>query len=305
MNKTIIICLILLIALSILCLSSSCLTYKGDSDNEVVKKEAADKEPAGQKGISEETGKDVPAEEDPQEITTVEEPDPRPVTIEYGIAFGIDYTDPDKYLVQGEQSMISDSRKFKKLYSDIKDLDHLGSIYNWLKDEFTAYSAGGKTIGKVTVDELLESRRLGGCHDHGLVYAAVARELGYPAVMVRTSSIVWIKQFKTSGEEAKPRIGHVFVEVYLDNKWILIDSTNGWYLDEGYSPAEPVISLKGKIAGQNEELYGFYVERKGLDTWDFGIYGRDDSAESMDGLASMLDLDKIVYPDHDFKRFSR
>ncbi|MBD3181421.1 hypothetical protein GF312_03955 [Candidatus Poribacteria bacterium] len=233
-----------------------------------------------------------------------QENDYQPAAAEYGIAFGIDYANPNKYLIQGKQSKISDHTILKTLYSNKKNLDNLGNIYHWLKDEFTSYSAGGKTIGKVTAEELLEKMSLGGCHDYALVYSAVAREIGYPAVMIRTSSIVWIKSFKTDEEEARPRIGHVFVEVYLDNRWILIDPTNGWYFDEGYDPANPVIPLRGNIAGQTEEIYGFYVEKKGFDIWDMGIYNQLDSGISMDEMARRVNLDSIVYPDYNFKRFS-
>jgi hypothetical protein len=229
-------------------------------------------------------------------------PSPTP-TVAYQPAFGIDYAHPEKYLVQGEQSQISDPTVLDPLRSDEQSLAHLGDIYRWLKREFEPYQAGGQTIGVVTVNQLLAERRLGGCHDHGLVYAAVARELGYPAVMARTVSIAWVEGFQ-AGEEG-PHVGHVFVEVYLDGKWVLIDSTNGWYVEDGYDPTDPVIPLKGSIAGSSEEIYGFYVERKGLDTWDFGIHSPTESTQAMDELGGRLDLTGIVYPDYEFQRFSK
>lgn len=223
--------------------------------------------------------------------------------IDYQVAFGIDYTRPEQYLGQGEQSQISDPTVLDSLRTEEQSLAHLGDIYRWLKREFTVYSAHGQTIGVVTVDTLLTNRRLGGCHDHGLVYAAVARELGYPAVMARTVSIAWTEQFQAGVQGT--HVGHVFVEVYLDDKWLLIDSTNGWYVEEGYDPADPVIPLKGSIAGSNDEIYGFHVERKGIDTWDFGIHSPDESTEAMEAFARQLDLESIVYPEYNFKRFAR
>ena len=227
------------------------------------------------------------------------------VNIEYHIAFGIDYANPKEYLLQGEQSHISNPKALELLYSDEKNLDHLGYIYYWLKDEFTTYSAGGRNIGVVTVDQLLEDRRLGGCHDHALVYAAVVRELGYPAIMVRSVSIAWINKFQADAEEAELHIGHVFVEVYLDDKWVLIDPTNGIYIEDNYNPAKAVIPLKGHITGLTEEIYGFYIEHKGIDTWAFGIYSQADSTESMDELARQLNLENIEYPDYIFQSFPK
>jgi hypothetical protein len=189
------------------------------------------------------------------------------------------------------------------LRAEEQSVAHLGVIYRWLKREFTAYAAHGRTIGVVTVDQLLTERQLGGCHDHGLVYAAVARELSYPALMVRTVSIAWVEQFQ-AGEKG-PHVGHVFVEVYLKGKWVLIDSTNGWYVEEGYDPGDSAIPLRGPIAGSSEEIYGFYVERKGIDTWGFGIHDPAESTQAMDEFAWQLDPKSIVYPEYRFQRFAK
>lgn len=230
-------------------------------------------------------------------------PTPETVSVNYQPAFGIDYAHPEQYLAQGEQSTISDPTVLDRLRAETQSIAPLGEIYRWLKSEFTAYSAGGRTIGAVTVDQLLAEHRLGGCHDHGLVYAAVARELGYPALMARTASIAWVKQFQ-AGEQG-PHVGHVFVEVYLDGKWVLIDSTNGWYVEDGYDPANPVIPLRGRIAGSSDEIYGFYVERKGIGTWTFGIHSPAESTQVMDDLARQLSLETIVYPEYTFQHFAK
>jgi hypothetical protein len=206
-------------------------------------------------------------------------------------------------LAQGEQSQIADPTVLDALRAEEQSLAHLGQVYRWLKRDFTRYSAGGRTIGVVTVDELIESRRLGGCHDHGLVYAAVVRELGYPAVMARTSSIAWAKGFQ-AGEKG-PHVGHVFVEVFVNGRWVLIDSTNGYYVPEGYDPADPVIPITGNIAGTSDEVYGFYVERKGIDTWGFGIHSPQESTQAMDEMAMQLDVEAIVYPEYKILRYPR
>lgn len=221
----------------------------------------------------------------------------------YRPAFGIDYAHPQLYITQGDQSHITDPSVLDELRTDTPSLAHLEQIFQWMKANFEHYSAGGKTIGVVTVDELLAERRLGGCHDTGLVFAAIARELGYPAVMVRTVSIAWIGQYQAN--ENKGFVGHVFVEVFLDGRWILIDSTGGHYVAEGYDPTNPVIPLTGNIAGTTEELYGFMAERKGVDTWGFGIHSPAESNQSMRDFGDQADLDAIQYPAYTFERFSR
>lgn len=228
---------------------------------------------------------------------------PHSISSGYQPAFGIDYTHPKKYLAQGKQSQISNPGVVDHLRSDEQSMAHLGDIYRWLKREFTRYSARGKTIGVVTVDQLLKERRLGGCHDYGLVFAAVARELGYPAVMARTVSLAWVK--RSQARQKGTHVGHVFVEVYLNGKWVLIDSTNGYYVEDGYDPADAVIPLKGRIAGSTDETYGFYVERKGIDTWAFGIHSPAESNRVMNTFGRQLRLEDIEYPDYTFKRFPR
>ncbi len=168
-----------------------------------------------------------------------ETPTPEPV---YYTAFGVDYRHPQQYLTQGDQTQISDPSVLDALRAEEQSIEHLGKIYRWLKAEFEGYKGGGRTIGVVTVDQLLEERRLSGCNDHGLVFAAVARHLGYPAIMVITNSIAWIDQYQEG--EVEGFVGHVFVEIYMNGKWVLIDSTNGWYVEEGYDPTNPVIPLK-------------------------------------------------------------
>jgi transglutaminase-like putative cysteine protease len=221
----------------------------------------------------------------------------------YGPAFGIAYGEPERYLAQGEQSQIREFEALNVPRASRKSLAHLGDIYRWLHQSFESYSAGGKTIGMVTVEQLLSERRVGGCHDVGLVYAAVVRELGYPAVMNRTNSIAWVERFQSGTPD--PHVGHVFVEVYVGKSWVLIDPTNGWYVAEGYDPTNPVIPLQGQVAGANQERYGFSVERKGVDVWDMGLRSPEESTQAMDRFAQDLNLEGIIYPDYEFARFER
>lgn len=238
-----------------------------------------------------------------QTATPTSQPVPTAVSVDYQMAFGIDYSDPEQYLEQGEQSQISDSAVLDSLHTPEQSIAHLGELYRWLHSEFTHDSDGGRSVGAVTVNQLLVERRLGGCHDYALVYAAAVRHLGYPAVMIDSYSIVWIEQFQ-DGHEGQ-HVGHVFVEVHLMGKWVLVDPTNGWYVEYGYNPADPVIPLKGRIAGSTNEIYGFYVDRKGSDTWAYGITSLSELTEAMDELARQLNRETVAYPEYVFEHFRR
>jgi transglutaminase-like putative cysteine protease len=233
--------------------------------------------------------------------TTSATPTPEPIV--YQAAFGIDYANPDQYLAQGDQTQISDPIALNPLRIQAEGMDHMAHIYQWLHREFETYRARGATIGVATVDGLLAERRMGGCHDFGLVFAAVVRELGYPAVMIDTYSIAWIEQFQAG--TAQSHIGHVYVEVYLDGRWVLVDPTNGWYVEADYDPTHPTIPLKGAIAGSTDEVYGFYADRKGVDSWGYGVTSLAELTQAMDDLATQLDLASVFYPTYKFEQFKR
>ena len=63
--------------------------------------------------------------------------------------------------------------------------------------------------------------------------------------------------------------------------------------------------MKGHSTGLTEEMYGFYVEHKGIDIWASGIHSQADSTESMDKLARQINLENIEYPDYIFQSFPK
>jgi hypothetical protein len=94
------------------------------------------------------------------------------------------------------------------------------------------------------------------------------------------------------------------VEVYVDGKWVLVDPTNNWVIANGYDPADPVIPIKGFIAGENDEIYGFYVMAKGLDSWGYDIHSNASLQKLMRNTANQVDLSNLKYPVYKFTRFS-
>jgi hypothetical protein len=214
----------------------------------------------------------------------------------YVPAFGIDYSKPEKYLAQGQQTRLSDPTVVNSLRGKGPSVAHLGEIYFWIKRGFTAWSAGGRTIGVATVDQLLKERRLGGCHDWGLVYAALARELGYPAVMVDVAGIAWAKGVRAG--KRGPYVGHVFVEVFVGGKWVLVDATGNWYVETDYDPANGVIPLK-----MGPETEGMFVMRKGVDPSGYGIRSNAELTRLMVDSAQQLKLESLAFPAYSFQRF--
>lgn len=222
--------------------------------------------------------------------------------LQYPVDFGIDYAHPEKYLAQGEQSQISNPAVLDSLRGGPKGLAQLGRIYKWLVREFTKYNANGTTHGVVTVDELLASRRLGGCHDYALVYSAVARGLGYPALMLDTNNVKWIARFQ--GGDRGVHAGHVFVEVFLIDRWVLIDTTRGYYVEHGYDPLNPAIAMPGK-GFYGESPVRYFVMRKGIDARAYGIdSGFDEIHRMMESFALQVNVTAVVYPAYVWRKFA-
>lgn len=206
----------------------------------------------------------------------------------------IDYDSPEKYLVPGEQSRISSDQTINSLRAKLgasKGLDGLKSLFLWMRQTFSTYSEGGKSIGKVTIDQLLGTKNVSGCHDWGLVFSGVARYLGYPAIMVDTAGIAWAEQFKAG--KTSSYSGHVFVEIYVTSNWILVDSTTGEFVRK-YQPSNPAIPITKK---QIEEK-GYYAILKGRDTWDYGVKEPAALHREMQSFALSADLAGLEIPSY-------
>jgi hypothetical protein len=177
-----------------------------------------------------------------------------------------DYGSPYQYLEPGPQSRLSRSQA-RKVLQEIgpggwnRDLAALAQAHAWLTRGFFTEPMGGATVGKAQAKRLLKTRLLSGCHDWALVFGAVLRALGMPAIMVDAASLKWLEDPGTDGRF----IGHVFLEVFVGGRWILLDPASGRYLAD-YSPEEPVIPMP---AGAEDK--GYLVLRKGRDPEEYGV----------------------------------
>lgn len=181
-------------------------------------------------------------------------------------SFGIDYDHPEIYLVPGEQSNLSDYH-FQEIQTSLGTLENsitdILKVCHWLNQNFTFINAGGAMAGKVTADELYESKRFYGCHSLALLISSILRKYGFPAVMIETAAIRWAYDYNAGTAEGM--IGHVMSEVYVEDNWILLDN-NCTYVDE-YDPLNPYIPVINHPTG------AYFVFAKGLDTWDYS--GKD------------------------------
>ena len=179
--------------------------------------------------------------------------------------YNIDYEHPEKYIISGNQSTITEE-EFTEIAQHLQvehiDLSALKKIYTWKDTHFDHISGGGEYVGKHTINDLLKNKELTGCHDHGLVLVSLLRKCDVPAILVDATGIDWALQYP---EKVKYFLGHVLVELYLYDKWMLFDSINGIYISN-YDPTNPIIPITNSM-----ENKGYYVMFKGLDPADYGI----------------------------------
>lgn len=176
--------------------------------------------------------------------------------------FDIDYSHPEIYLIPGEQSDLS-AENLALVRNAIgipsTDIDGILKVCHWINQNFTFKNAGGNMAGVNTVNELFEVKTFYGCHSLALIISSVLREFGIPAVMIETADVQWAYDYRSGSIEYFS--GHVMSEVYINNKWILLDN-NCTYVNE-YDYTNPYIS----VMNSNEK--GLFVFAKGVDIWDY------------------------------------
>lgn len=109
---------------------------------------------------------------------------------------------------------------------------------------------------EISAEDLFSDRILGGCSDYALVEVTLYRAVGIPSRLVLTVNVDWMLQ-----QPADPPAlaeGHCFVEVYLENRWHLVDPTFRWLFSE-YNPESSYFP------------HGEYLFKRGKDFWDMGI----------------------------------
>ncbi len=214
--------------------------------------------------------------------------------------YGINYGEPYKYIITGNQSEISnvDFENLKKEIDieQINIINDLRKIFIWIHNNFKNVSDSGKFVGKKTIDEIIKSKIVGGCHDHGLILVSILRKYNIPSIYVDTTGINWALDYP---EKIKYFIGHVFVEIFINNKWILMDSNSGEYI-ENYDPKNPVIPIKKTI-----ENKGFFVMYKGLDPENYGITDIKILNNEQIKFSNKIkkNIDKIVFPEYIISKF--
>jgi hypothetical protein len=203
----------------------------------------------------------------------------------YDLAYGIEYDHPEYYLDPGQQSNL-DEAYVEEIRASMGTPDHsiegIKSICWWFNVNFRFSNEAGRMIGKVTANELYQKKAYYGCHSAALMISSLLREFGFPAVMIETASIVWANKYIDGTEEGN--VGHVMTEVYVSDKWILVDN-NGAHVEE-YDCRNPFIHMQDQ-----RYLYyklGLFAYAKGKDSWEYGVRDESDTHDKMKEFAENM-----------------
>ncbi len=108
-----------------------------------------------------------------------------------------------------------------------------------------------------TAEELFKEKTLGGCADYALAQVALLRAVGIPAQVVLTANVAWMQSYKKN--DLVMTTGHVFIEVYLENRWNLVDPT--------FRFLYPHYDRTSKNYPRGE-----YFVMRGKDYWQLGLF---------------------------------
>ena len=168
------------------------------------------------------------------------------------------YDRPDDYLVLNPS--LGDAGRIRAVAATLKrDKPErtLAAIHRWIAANLK-YDANAAYEYR-DFGQACDGKTYGGCADYAVVFTALARANGIPTVFVKTMDADWIRQFRAAGTCTSWR-GHVFLEVFVDGKWRLLEPGNlvlyddydpatrrilpgeRWAYDKGADPKEIVLS---------------------------------------------------------------
>lgn len=182
----------------------------------------------------------------------------------------IDYSNPQAYLFLNDKMGSRD--RIMKAAAEIKGStpeEKLVSIHDWIESH-VSYKADYFNEWR-TFDQMCDDKTQGGCAQYSVLFGSLARACGIPTVWVKTLDAEWIRGFRTKGREGSWN-GHVFLEIYLHDRWMLLDDTqlvlykdydtktrilpgNRYAYDKGADPYELVLSARWELWKKQTRAY--------------------------------------------------
>lgn len=203
----------------------------------------------------------------------------------------IDKNNLDSLLVNVGQSKMSKAMvDFANTVPDINTIEDL----RWLDRLFYNYFTKDNSTKKFecTAEQIFDRRTFSGCSDIGLAISPILRYKGIPTIYVESASIEWIKDVQEDNENKELMRGHIFLEIYLNNKWYLYDPTfHLVYGDYDYN----------NLCLPRD----YYVFAKGMNSFDIGVHSVKNEKELATNVLKDFDITSYTnlnYNKYDLRR---
>lgn len=139
-----------------------------------------------------------------------------------------------KFLINEGQNEVGPCMKdFSNLIGKVESIKDLSIMWKKYMKEILRDKENKVHKFERTSEEIFKEKIWSGCSDVGTSFAPILRMKGIPTIYLQSASINWIKDLNENNEDARMVRGHIFLEIYLNDEWLLFDPTNG-YIYLGY-----------------------------------------------------------------------
>ena len=185
------------------------------------------------------------------------------------------------WLRQGPQSRVSSAiTNIAQQISGITRRERLYNSIDYIWNNFHYAKRFNNKMFKRTAKVLFRDKKLGGCADFALVAATLFRASQIPTRLIMTANADWMSRYKKNSLHITT--GHIFLEVYLEDEWYLVDPVFRFLFSE-----------------YRQELRSYprreYFCLRGVDYWALGIYDIADLDKVYQARA--LRFDEKLYKD--------
>lgn len=198
----------------------------------------------------------------------------------------IDRTNLDYFLMNHGQNTIGPS--LEQIISEVGKIETISDIARlllYIRRNFQQDKEHKIKKFVRTSEEIAESKIWSGCSDMGTLVAPILRENGIPTVYLQSARLDWINDLLENNNQKSLVRGHIFLEVLINDEWILLDPTMGcFYTNYNYRN----LSLPGN----------YYVFSKSLNGHEVGCDSLSNNNKIMTALFQDFDINSYQDPNY-------
>ena len=142
----------------------------------------------------------------------------------------INRTNLNDFLINiGQNEIGSSLEKLIIEIGSISTLDDVARLWQYFITNFKQNNENKIEKFRRTSEEIATSKIWSGDSDAGTLLAPILRANGIPTVYLQSAKLDWIKDLLENNVLKTSVRGHIFLEIFIDDEWILFDSTDGYF----------------------------------------------------------------------------